>query len=400
MDRRTTDQEVDVASRGPAIVADESDRGAHRDPAAGQDARPGGGPAFLRWVPRLGVWAWSFVGFVVATIIVFTALGAVSEIILPLTFAAVLAVIFKPLVGTLQRHGFKPTLAAGLIVLGLLALMTVAMVATVQGVVDQVDQIRVSVDAAKDSAVDSLGVDPAALEEAQAATEEAAPMVAEGFLTHLVSGLNGLIGLASGLILGALIMYYLLKDGTRMRRSVVAQIDPAIRDGVDGFIGDACRILREYGRGRTAMSAIVSVVIGLASLLLGLPLVFTIVMVNFIGGYIPYIGAFLGGGLAVIVALGEGGLGTAAVMLVVVLAANLALENFVEPRVMGRTLDIHPLVVLVVTAFGGLLGGIVGLILAVPFYVIATSGIARLRSAGLIDQVADRAQPTLQHMLD
>ena len=121
---------------------------------------------------------------------------------------------------------------------------------------------------------------------------------------------------------------------------------------------------------------------------------------NFVGGYIPYIGAFLGGGLAVIIALGEGGIGTAAIMLVIVLAANLALENFVEPRVMGRTLDIHPLVVLVVTALGGLLGGIVGLILAVPFYVIATSGITRLRSSGLVDQVADRAKPTLQHMLD
>jgi predicted PurR-regulated permease PerM len=83
-----------------------------------------------------------------------------------------------------------------------------------------------------------------------------------------------------------------------------------------------------------------------------------------------------------------------------VLAANLLLENFIEPKVMGRTLDIHPLIVLVVTALGGVIGGIVGLILAVPFYVIATSGIARLRSTGLIDQVADRAQPTLQRMLD
>ena len=128
------------------------------------------------------------------------------------------------------------------------------------------------------------------------------------------------------------------------------------------------------------MSAIVAAVIGVATLLLGLPLVFTIVVVNFIGGYIPYIGAFLGGGLAVIVALGDGGLAEAAVMLVVVLAANLALENFVEPKVMGRTLDIHPLVVLVVTALGGLLGGIVGLILAVPAYVIAGNAIGRLRS--------------------
>jgi predicted PurR-regulated permease PerM len=147
------------------------------------------------------------------------------------------------------------------------------------------------------------------------------------------------------------------------------------------------------------MSAIVSVVIGLAALLLGLPLVFTMMVVNFIGGYIPYIGAFLGGGLAVIIALGDGGLGTAGVMLVVVLAANLLLENFVEPKVMGRTLDIHPLVVLVVTALGGLLGGIVGLILAVPATVIAANAITRLRARDSLERVAERAQPTVRRIL-
>jgi predicted PurR-regulated permease PerM len=128
--------------------------------------------------------------------------------------------------------------------------------------------------------------------------------------------------------------------------------------------------------------------------------VFTIVVVNFVGGYIPYIGAFLGGGLAVLVALGDGGLADAAVMFVVVLAANLALENFVEPKVMGRSLDIHPVVVLVVTALGGLLGGIVGLILAVPGYVIVRNAIARLRARGVVERVAERAQPAVKHMLD
>ena len=144
------------------------------------------------------------------------------------------------------------------------------------------------------------------------------------------------------------------------------------------------------------MSAIVAVVIGLAALLL----VFTIIVVNFVGGYIPYIGAFLGGGLAVIVALGDGGLAKAAVMLIVVLASNLVLENFVEPKVMSRTLAIHPLVVLIVTALGGLLGGMVGLILAVPAYVIASNAISRFRSRGLAEKVADRAQPTVQRLLD
>ena len=279
---------------------------------------PTGAPALLSWVPKLGLWAWSFVGFVAAMIIVILALAAVSEIVLPMTFAAVLAVIFKPLVGTLRRHRFKPTLAAGVIVLGLLGLMTGVVVATVQGVLQQTDQINASVNAAVDEAVESSGVDQASLDAARAAIEGAAPMISEGFLTHLVAGVDKLIGLAS--------------------------------------------------------------------------------VVNFIGGYIPYIGAFLGGGLAVIVALGDGGPRQAAIMLVVVLVSNLALENFVEPKVMGRSLDVHPLVVLVVTAFGGLIGGIVGLILAVPFFVIARSGIARLRSGGFFGQVADRAEPTLQRM--
>jgi len=219
-------------------------------------------------------------------------------------------------------------------------------------------------------------------------------------VTALVSGVNSLLGLVSGLILGALIMYYLLKDGTALRRNVVAKIDASSREDVDDFIGDACGILRDYGRGRTAMSAIVAVVVGLAALLLGLPLVFTIFVANFIGGYIPYIGAFLGGGLAVIVAWGDGGLGVAALMLLIVLAANLLLENFVEPKVMGRTLDIHPLVVLIVTALGGFLAGIVGLILAVPFTVIAGNAIGRLRSRGFFGVVADRAEPTVKGLLD
>jgi putative heme transporter len=354
----------------------------------------------VRSAPKLGVLAWSFVGVVAATAIVVTAFGAVSEILLPLLFAAVLAVVFKPLVGKLEARGLKPTLAAGLVVLGLAALMTVVMVATVRGILQQTDEIGASVDAALANASAELEVDQESLDDARAAAEKTEPAIADGFVTKIVSGVEALVGLAGGLILGALIMYYLLKDGTSLRRSVVGQVAPSIRDEVDTFIGDACQILRSYGRGRTIMSAIVAAVIGVVSLLLGLPLVFTIVVANFIGGYIPYIGAFLGGGLAVLVALGDGGLDVAAVMLLVVVASNLLLENFVEPRVMSRTLDIHPLLVLVVTALGGFLFGIVGLILAVPFTVIAGEAVGRLRSRGFFQLVADRAEPTIQKVLE
>ena len=352
------------------------------------------------FMPTVGLWAWTFIGLVASLVIIAAAVSAVNEIMLPLTFAAVLAIIFKPAAIALTRRRVRPTLAAGAVVLGLLALMTVVMVATVQGVVAQIGQIGDSVDAAAEQADGSLGVDQTTVDAVRSSVTSMSPALEGGFLTTLVSGVGSLVGLASGLILGALIMYYLLKDGTQLRRSLVARADPGQQADLDGFIGDTCLILRSYGRGRTVMSATVASVIGVTSLLLGLPLVLTIMVVNFIGGYIPYIGAFLGGGLAVIVALGDGGVRDATVMLVVVLAANLLLENFVEPRVMGRTLDIHPLVVLVVTALGGLVGGIVGLILAVPATLVAGNAIARLRRRGVMSEVADRAEPVVRRALD
>jgi len=362
-----------------------------------------GGSDLLSRIPRLGILSWSFVGFVVASVIVLVALGAVSEIALPMLFAAVLAVMSKPLVDALQRRGLKRTPAAGLVVLGLLALMVGVVAATALGVIDQADELSESASAAVEKAAeqtDELGIDEQALEDARKAVEDADPMITTGVLSGLVSGLGTIVAIAGGIILGSLIMYYLLKDGTRLRRSVVGQVSPTYREEVDAFIGQACRTLRDYGKGRSVMSGIVAVVVGAAALLMGLPLVFTIVVVNFVGGYIPYIGAFLGGGLAVVIALGDGGLPEAALMLVVVLAANLVLENFVEPKVMGRTLDVHPLVVLVVTALGGLLGGIVGLILAVPAWVIAGDAIKRLRNRGVVTRAAKVAEPTVKALLD
>ena len=63
---------------------------------ATQTDEPSDSAAFVRRIPRIGVLSWSFVGIVIAAIIVCTALGFVSEIVLPMTFAAVLAISFKP----------------------------------------------------------------------------------------------------------------------------------------------------------------------------------------------------------------------------------------------------------------------------------------------------------------
>ncbi len=105
-----------------------------------------------------------------------------------------------------------------------------------------------------------------------------------------------------------------------------------------------------------------------------MPLIGTIVAVTFIGGYIPYIGAWAAGAFAVLVALGGAGTDAAAGMIVVQLLANSVLQQLVQPLAMGAALGIHPLAVLIVTIAGGALFGTIGLILAAPL----TSAVVRI----------------------
>jgi hypothetical protein len=91
------------------------------------------------------------------------------------------------------------------------------------------------------------------------------------------------------------------------------------------------------------------VVIGLGALVLGVPLVVPIALVNFVTSYIPFYGAFFAGAFAVLVALGANGLSVAVAMLAITLLTNNTLQNLLEPLVLGKTLRLHPLVVMLVT---------------------------------------------------
>jgi putative heme transporter len=353
-----------------------------------------GGPG-RRAVVWTGIAAWSVIGVVAVIAIGVSILSVVSSVVLPLIFAVVLAVVFRPVASFLEARRVKPALAAGTVVLGLVLLVAAVVAIAVEGVVEQTSEIGSQI---SDGLVEA-GVDDTTAGDLSDALAGLSPAVTQGAIHAVVGGVGILAGLAAGAVLGALIMYYLVKDGASIRRTLVGLVPPAHQGLVDRLVHDACFVLRKYAHGRTTLSAIVALAVGVAGLLLGLPLVLTLVVVNFVGGYVPYIGAVVGGGLAVLVALADGGVSSAALMLLVVLGANLLLENFVEPKVMGRTLDIHPLLVLVVTAVGGIVGGLVGLMLAVPFTVIVLRWLALVRPTGVLGGIADRARPAVETVI-
>ena len=83
---------------------------------------------------RLGLASWSLIGMIVLVGLVVYGLAAVSSLVLPLLFAMVFAVVFRPLVTRITRLGLRPAAAAGLMVVGLLAVCGGVVVMTINGV--------------------------------------------------------------------------------------------------------------------------------------------------------------------------------------------------------------------------------------------------------------------------
>lgn len=367
--------------------------------ADGVTNQPTTAPELPTVMARVCLASWSIVGVVAVIAIALLVLATISEVALPVLLGGVLAVVLKPGSDALVRRGLRPPVATAVVLLALLVILVGVAVAVVHGLVLQSDQINAAIDDAVAVASDELSVDSTALSDLRQAIADLKPAIGPGALTDLVSGVGSLVGFVSGLLLAMIVLYYLVKDGTRIRGRVLDNVAAHNRTEVDDFIGDSCQTLRSYGHGRTVLSAVVTAVMGVTAVLLGIPLVASIMAVTFVGGYVPYIGAFVAGAFTVLLALGDGGIGPAVVVLVVSLAANLLLENFVEPKVMGKTLDIHPLMVLIVTALGGLAGGLVGLIVAVPLAVIVGDAITRLRSLGHVERAAAKARPTAERLL-
>jgi len=185
-------------------------------------------------------------------------------------------------------------------------------------------------------------------------------------LVHgIVHGIRGLASVLFGLSFAALGTFFLLKDGPQMRRWVdrhVGLTEPLART----ISGSVITSLRGYFRGVTFVAAFNGIIVGLAALVMGVPLAGTIAVVTFVTAYVPYIGAVVAGAFAVLIALGSQGTGIAVAMLIVVLLANGLLQNLFQPFAMGSALDLNPLVVLVVTIGAGCLFGMLGLVLAAP----------------------------------
>ena len=320
-----------------------------------------------RWLRDLGRTSWLLVGLLLVVVGLVWLLGTTYTITAPVIGAMIVAAVTSPLVARLTHH-MPRVLATVLVLLGILAVTVAIVLLVIGGITSQHDAIATHADegvAKLESWAKSLGVSQSGASSAGSQLKHDVPAMISTLTKGVISGIRGLASLVFTLSLALLSVFFLLKDGPSMRRWVDHHlgVPPTVAQTITGGV---LRSLRGYFLGVTLVAAFNGIVVGLGALILGVPLAGTIAVVTLVLAYIPFIGAFVAGAFAVIIALGANGTTTALIMLVIVILANGLLQNLVQPFAMGSALDLHPLVVLVATIASGCIFGTIGLILAAP----------------------------------
>jgi putative heme transporter len=131
--------------------------------------------------------------------------------------------------------------------------------------------------------------------------------------------------------------------------------------------------LSGFVRGTATIALIDAVAIGIGLAIVGVPLVLPLAVLVFLGAFIPVIGAFFSGLIAVLVALASGGFVTALIVLAIVFGVQQVEGNVLQPTIMRRAVALHPVVVLAALTAGGVLAGIIGAFLAVPVAAVLSA---------------------------
>jgi predicted PurR-regulated permease PerM len=336
-----------------------------------------------QWLRDLGFSSWLLVGVGAALVAVIWLLSLTETIVMPVITAGIIAAVAGPMVDKLRKVGVPRGVGAALVLLAIVALALAVGFIVLTGIASQADSLsaRLQEGASEiESWVRSLGVKAPTASDANA---EASASISGGFqaLTHgVLGGVDRLASLAVFLSFTALSLFFLLKDGPQIGAFVERHLGVPV-PVAHSILGRVAGSMRGYFLGVTIVAAWSTLLVGIGSLVLGVPLAGTIAVVTFLGGYVPYIGAWTAGGFAVLIALGGSGPEAAGAMVVIVLLANGVLQQLVQPIAYGAALRLHPLAVLIATIAGGCLFGTVGLVLAAPLLSAAVKITADLTAA-------------------
>lgn len=196
-----------------------------------------------------------------------------------------------------------------------------------------------------------------------------------------LTGATAVAQVVTGIVLALVVLFYLLADSETIWRFLRAQLPSRTHRRFDLVGARSAAVLGGYVRGTAIIALVDAVLIGIGLAVVGVPLALPLALLVFIGAFVPLLGAVVAGAVAVLIALVSNGLVAALIVVAIVIAVNQIEGNLLAPQVLGRSLSLHPLVILLALAAGSIVAGIIGAVLAVPFAAVAWAAVQASREA-------------------
>ncbi|MBP1785925.1 MULTISPECIES: AI-2E family transporter [Micromonospora] len=339
-------------------------------------------------------WCWRLIVIGIVTWALIKIIGTISIVIIPLTVALLLSALLAPAVGWLLRARLPRSLATGVVLVGGLAAVVGTLTLVVNEFIKGVPELSEKSSQGIRQIQDWFKTGPLHLSDSQLDRyiNEAQNWIngnTERFTSGALSTAATLAEVLTGTVLVLFATFFFLRDGNSIWRFLVRLLPVAARWKVDDAGRASWATLGAYVRATVLVAFIDAVGIGIFLVLFDIPFAFPLAALVFLGAFIPIVGAFLSGVVAVLVALVDSGPVTALIILGVVVGVQQVEGHVLQPLIMGRAVAIHPLAVIIGIAAGVVLAGIAGALVAVPLIAVLNTAVRRLAARTVPDTPPD-----------
>lgn len=315
-------------------------------------------------------------------VVILAGLILLRRVVFPLLLGFAIAYLLNPAVGWFERHGRSRTFGTVVLAVGAIVVLALVILLVVPAVADQVDhlsqrmpqygaQLRGRFEPWLDRLAERYPAQfEAARERARAFLDENLPRLAQSLarqLGQLFSSFLGLLLFLLNLVFVPVFAFYLLVDLPKIKSGLRDLVPLPYRAAVLQRLREVDQALSSFVRGQLTIALILGLINAIGLSLLGVPLGFVIGIVAGMANMIPYMALVVGLVPALALCWVEHQSLALLLGVVAVFTGAQMLEGLVlSPKILGRSVQLHPVWVLLAVIVGGSLFGFFGMLLAVP----------------------------------
>jgi predicted PurR-regulated permease PerM len=307
-------------------------------------------------------------------------LARLRLVVLPLFAAVLVATALRPVARFLEHRRVPKGLATLLSFILFFAFLGGIGTLVGQGIGDQVKDLGPTISKGIDDVqkwlVDGpLGLEQAQIDQYRQQARDSLQKAGPGLIAPAVA----VAELLAGILLALVSSFFLVKDGPELERAALRKLPERHRDAAQRAGRAARRALGGYLKGAATLGVVEGAIIAITIVLVGGELALPVALLTFVGAFIPVVGALLSGIVASLVTLVTAGPKEALIVAVVALVVQQLDSDLLAPFIYGRSVQLHPLAILLSIATGATLAGIAGTFLAVPLTAVAVAVAGALR---------------------